>query len=211
MLRQWEFPRASRYTCNAFCALAIVLAVVGCAGEEAGEKQRRRIVLVPIGPVPADVLEHLQRELPAIVQRDVIVAPAIALPEGALDRSRHRVLGNVLLEELERRGYAGNDRVVGVIDADCFAPGLNFIFGQARKPGRFAVIALPRLRASVRGRAGDPALLRGRALKVATHELGHTFGFGHCLDPHCVMYFSNSVGDTDRTGTRFCRQERLPR
>ena len=38
----------------------------------------------------------------------------------------------------------------------------------------------------------------------AIHELGHTYGLGHCADPRCVMWFSNTLSETDRKGTEFC-------
>jgi hypothetical protein len=38
-------------------------------------------------------------------------------------------------------------------------------------------------------------------LKEAMHELGHTFGLGHCADPACVMWFSNNPrGDRPQRG-----------
>jgi len=36
------------------------------------------------------------------------------------------------------------------------------------------------------------------------HELGHTYGLGHCPDTHCVMHFSNSLRDTDIKSATFC-------
>ena len=93
---------------------------------------------------------------------------------------------------------------MGILDADAYAPGLNFIFGQARKPGRFALVALPRLRQSLHGPDAE-APFRTRVLKESVHELGPTFGFEHCADPKCVMHFSNSVGDTDGKDATFCR------
>lgn len=39
----------------------------------------------------------------------------------------------------------------------------------------------------------------------AIHELGHAYGLGHCGDPHCVMWFSNTVAESDRKGMRLCR------
>lgn len=160
------------------------------------------IVLVPIGTVPAEVMAQLQRELPAIMKRDITIAEAIPLPERAFDPSRSQYLGHTLLEELVRRDDGRGDRVVGIIDADAYAPGLNFIFGQANLPGRFAVVALPRLRK-------DPARFHDRLLKETVHELGHTFGFKHCPNRRCVMAFSNSLGDTDYKEAMFCKRERL--
>ena len=43
-----------------------------------------------------------------------------------------------------------------------------------------------------------------RAVKEAVHELGHTYGLGHCRDPRCIMYFSNTLHDTDLKGPGFC-------
>ncbi|HVR39858.1 MAG TPA: archaemetzincin family Zn-dependent metalloprotease [Thermoanaerobaculia bacterium] len=177
--------------------------VLGCGGES---QPPGKIVLVPIGDVPADLLAHLQHELPAIVKRDVTIGAAIARPEAALDVSRQQYRGDALLEELKRHDVAGADRVIGIIDADAYAPGLNFIFGQAMKPGRFGVVALPRLRESFRGRPENAALFRDRVLKETAHELGHTFGFAHCDDRKCVMHFSNSLGDTDFKGNRYCER-----
>jgi len=31
--------------------------------------------------------------------------------------------------------------------------------------------------------------------QVLIGELGHTFGLGHCENPRCVMFFSNSLMD----------------
>ena len=36
------------------------------------------------------------------------------------------------------------------------------------------------------------------------HELGHTFGLGHCAEPSCVMWFSNTLRETDRKGAAYC-------
>jgi archaemetzincin len=50
-------------------------------------------------------------------------------------------------------------------------------------------------------------------MKEAVHELGHTYGLSHCRDIHCVMCFSNTLGDTDRKGVRFCAacEPKLPK
>ena len=43
----------------------------------------------------------------------------------------------------------------------------------------------------------------GRLHGEAMHELGHTFGLGHYADPGCVMWFSNTLGETDRKGAAY--------
>jgi len=78
--------------------------------------------------------------------------------------------------------------------------------GLKRAFGRACVLAvpLPRLRQGFYGRPEDAALFHQRVVKEAVHELGHTYGLGHCPDAACVMHFSNSLPDTDRKGDRFC-------
>jgi archaemetzincin len=60
------------------------------------------------------------------------------------------------------------------------------------------------LRDEFYGLPPNPAALKSRLVKEAVHELGHTFGLVHCPNACCVMYFSNSLGDTDRKGPGFC-------
>jgi archaemetzincin len=69
-------------------------------------------------------------------------------------------------------------------------------------PGQWAIISLHRLRTG--GDAGHDEVLYARALKEAVHEVGHTFGLGHCHDSACVMHFSNTLADTDRKGAHPC-------
>lgn len=154
-------------------------------------------MLVPIGPLPVGLLEHLQRELPPLVNADITIAPEIPRPSNALDPARQQYLGDSLLEELKQQNLDA-DRVVGIIDADTYARGLNFIFGQSMKPGRFAVISVARFHGP---------RFQERALKVTTHEIGHSFGFAHCAESQCVMRFANSLRELDSQGGMFCKRD----
>jgi archaemetzincin len=138
---------------------------------------RGPIALVPIGPVSPDVLAYLQRELPPLVHRDVVIAAEIPRLRMTFDGARRQYRGDALLDQLARFDVPA------------------------------AVLALPRLRDSFRGHAENVDRFHERALKEATHELGHTFGFTHCENPTCVMHFSNAIGDTDRKSAHFCRNE----
>jgi archaemetzincin len=128
----------------------------------------------------------------------------LAIPATAYDARRGQYPGEQILATLTEVEALQAERILGVIDADCYAPALNFIFGRASKHGREAFIALPRLRASFYGLAENEALLRERMLKEAMHELGHTYGLEHCPDRRCVTHFSNSLHSTDVKGHRFC-------
>jgi archaemetzincin len=166
------------------------------------------IAIVPIGPVSHELLTWLQDQLSAHLDRPVTIAQEIPLPRDGYSERRQQFHGQALLRTLRARSYPSAERVLGLIDADCYARGLNFIFGQAALNGRQAFVALPRLRPSFYGLPEQPDLpsWQDRVLKECIHELGHTWGLDHCPDPHCVMRFSNSLPDTDAKGVTFCRQ-----
>jgi archaemetzincin len=154
------------------------------------------VAILPFRDAGPTVLQRLARDLgPLGVHAELL--PATDLPPGAYNRSRGQYRAEALL------GLAahapGAQRVLGVTDADLYSEGLNFVFGIAESPGRAAVISTARLRA-----ADNEALFRARVLKEAMHELGHTLGLGHCDDHRCAMYFSNTLADTDRKGSRLC-------
>lgn len=165
-----------------------------------------RITLVPIGPVPSGLLDWLEHRLPDSIEQEVTIGEEISRPENAYVPGRRQYKGEALLADLQHHAYPGASQVVGLIDADCYAPGLNFIFGQASIDRRDAIVALPRLRESFYGHPDDLSLFRERVSKEIVHELGHTWGLSHCPDPQCVMHFSNSLRETDRKEIHFCPQ-----
>lgn len=169
----------------------------------------QQVLLVPIGEVEAALLAWLTVELEAALGCPVAIGEPVPIPREGYDFRRRQYRGDAMLEAL--RAVPGPaERVLGLADVDCYAPGLNFIFGQATLHGREAFVALPRLRQSFYGLPDDPSLFRQRLLKEAVHELGHTWGLGHCPDPHCVMHFSNTLRDTDAKGATFCPRCRKP-
>ena len=152
------------------------------------------ISLLPVGNPDRRALDDLARDLGSM-GFDVALAGQRALPQGAFDERRGQYHAEALL------GLAPSvraERVLAVTDVDLYAGDLNFVFGIAQ-PGGACVISLFRL-----GLDADEKLFRGRALKEAMHELGHTFGLDHCADPRCVMWFSNALEETDRKGAAYC-------
>jgi archaemetzincin len=154
-----------------------------------------RITLLPVGNPDRRALNDLARDL-GVTGFDVELAGRRALPQGAFDARRGQVHADALL------GLALSVRaehVLAVTDVDLYAGNLNFVFGIAQPSGVACVISLFRLCLDA-----DEERFRGRALKEAMHELGHTFGLAHCADPRCVMWFSNTLEETDRKGVAYC-------
>jgi archaemetzincin len=167
-----------------------------------GATERRVIAVAPVGDAPRDAVSLLLPTLRETFGAEVVIAPAVPLPSTAYDRRRRQHLSTALLDALARARRPGWDRLLGVADVDLFVPELNFVFGEGDPNRGVAVFSLQRLRAE--GEASGPELLARRAATEAIHELGHSFGLGHCQDARCVMWFSNSLAETDRKGTRFC-------
>jgi len=85
------------------------------------------------------------------------------------------------------------DYGLGITNQDLYVPNLNFVFGVAF--GKNCIISSARLK-------GD--LFLKRVTKEAVHEIGHCFGLSHCNNRKCVMYFSNSLYDSDVKEEKLC-------
>ena len=95
-------------------------------------------------------------------------------------------------------GYSSPSRFcVGLTGMDLYAPSLNFVFGLALRDEGLAVVSWHRLQ-----NEGD--VFVARLAKEVIHEVGHLEGLDHCSNESCVMWFSNTLSETDRKGLDFC-------
>lgn len=161
------------------------------------------ILLLPIGNISDDTIEFLKDALKRVFRRDIIVGSTLPIPDYAFNKERNQYLSTAILTEtIEQREFKGYEKILGIFDYDLYVPDLNFVFGEAGR--RVAVISLTRLRQEFYNLPENKSLFDKRALTEAVHELGHTYGLGHCRNPNCVMFFSNSLMDTDIKGPDFC-------
>ena len=161
------------------------------------------ILLIPVGEVDRKVIEVLQNELSKVFNKQVMIGKGMPQPDYAFNKKRNQYLSTAILNAImEQKEYASYGKILGMVDHDLYVPDLNFVFGEAGR--RAAVISLTRLRQEFYNLPQDQDLFHKRVLTEAVHELGHTYGLGHCKNPRCVMFFSNSLVDTDRKGPEFC-------
>ena len=169
--------------------------------------RRLRIAIVCVGHVEGRILESIRFSLSEVFPdtNAFVIGSIMPLPDDDFDPRRRQYHSSRILSRITARYQpAHSDRVLGVTEADLYVPSLNFVFGEAGRDGS-AIISLFRLRPEFYGETRDVGLFLERASKEAVHELGHMLGLDHCPDPGCVMFFSNSIIDTDRKNRTFCK------
>ncbi len=163
-----------------------------------------QIILKPLGDVADEVVDELKDSIKLVFNCPVEIKPGLKQLEDAYDSQREQYLASKLIGSLVALGKGRNERVVGITEVDLYAPGLNFVFGEADIIHKVAIISLCRLRQEYYGLPPDKKLFIQRATKEIVHEIGHTFDLEHCPDQKCVMHFSNCLADTDWKEASFC-------
>jgi len=169
-----------------------------------------KIGILRVGQVDSHVMDRIQENLNMIFPKTTcaLISETMPIPSEAFNNARQQYRSDIILSRVH--SYAEKDkaldRVLGTVNVDIFVPELNFVFGEAECPGKAALISLWRLRPEFYGKAPNKELFLERITKEAVHELGHSLGLRHCSNPFCVMYFSNSIFETDRKQSLFCNK-----
>jgi len=161
-----------------------------------------KITLKPLGKIADEIMDELKGRVGGIFHCPVEIKADFSDLARAYNPQRKQYFSSKLLASL--RKSERDERIVGIADVDLYVPRLNFVFGEADILSGRAIVSLYRLRQEYYGLAPDEALFMERATKEIVHELGHTFGLGHCSNNKCVMHFSNSLADTDLKEAHFC-------
>ena len=125
--------------------------------------------------------------------------------QSSFDKHRNQWYSPKLLDWFFEKFRPNEDTIIlFILDVDAYSNGLNFIPGEAFHKGGLGVNYLSRIKQEFYGLKPDNELFYERMVKEAVHELGHVFGFLHCRNPRCIVYFSNTLNDTDNKERSFC-------
>jgi archaemetzincin len=159
--------------------------------------------VVRLGTVGEAVLNIVAANIQEILHVPVDILPARQPPEFAYSDRRKQYHAALNLKKLaeSRRPHP---RILALVSVDLFIPVLTHVFGEAQMGGRAAVVSLHRLRQKEEGSRVSLDTFYERAVKVAIHEVAHTFDLVHCSKAECIMRFSSGLLDLDALPLFFC-------
>ena len=125
----------------------------------------RSLDLLPIGELPAGMLQHLASALAHVFHVPCEALPYSLNPQFALHAERQQYHSSQVLSRMHGHLRPSTWRVLGVTAVDLYIPILTFVFGEAQMGGPCALV----------------------------HEIGHTLDLSHCSDYQCAMAPSHAV------------------
>ena len=162
------------------------------------------IVLVPVGRVDEGILEGIQPILEEAFRRPTQLHGALPVPKYAYNPTRGQYHSAAILKRVETLRSKEWDSAIGLVDVDLFVPEVPFIFGEADRSTRAAIISLTRLRADSGTSEARHELMMRRLICESIHQIGLIRGLAQCPNNRCVMFYSATIQDTDKKGQSFC-------
>jgi len=197
---------------NWFLAAAVMLAFVFAMGGVAVAQQQPSRQAASAQPgkfcflIFAGADEEIVRQLAPAIESEFGFAVEILekrpkMPASAYDKKRKQYSAARVLEEAMSHRPAECLRLLAFVPGDLFLGRQPFTFGLADTDWRGAVVSFARIG------SGERQRFFLRAFKLSMHELGHTFGLGHCALPHteCIMPPPRGISELDAAPNFFCR------
>lgn len=168
------------------------------------QQKKALIVVAPIGKVAEDLIKIVGDSIQGLTKLPVDTLDPIPLPDSAYMSHREQYNVMKLLKMLANDHLGDHLKAIGVTAADITNPILTHVFGEAYMGGPAAVISYARLRIGPGNGPASRDTLLERVVKVAVHELGHTFNIPHCHTDRCVMKGSYNIRELDNKLNYLC-------
>lgn len=162
------------------------------------------IAVLPLGRIREDILRVVADSLQGILRLPVDLRASIPIPEDSFMESRNQYNAMALIKYLDRELSDNSLKILGITANDICNPILTYVFGEAYMGGRSAVMSSARLRVGLMGEPVSREHFLDRVVKVAIHEIGHTFNLRHCHTDRCVMRASNTLHELDEKLNYLC-------
>lgn len=162
------------------------------------------IVVVPIGSIDESSVKAVIPTVSSAFNRQIVISKPLPVPKYAFNPTRDQYHSAAILKRVESLRQDSWDSAIGIADVDLFVPEVPFVFGEADRSTRSAVISMTRLRPEIGSADSRLELLTKRLLSEVIHQMGLIRGLAHCPNNRCVMFLSSAVQDTDKKGIQFC-------
>ena len=171
---------------------------------EPGATRQGFIAVVPLGKVGIDILRVIGDSLQGILRLPVDLLDTEQLPPDAFMESRNQHNAMTIIKHLSNHYSRHTMKVLGVTNRDICNPILTYVFGEAYMGGSAAVLSCYRLYKGTESEFVSREILLDRIVKVALHEIGHTFNLPHCHTGRCVMRASHNLAELDQKLNYLC-------
>lgn len=160
------------------------------------------LIVSPIGRVSPVLADHVACRVETFFGLSARIQPLVESIEFAYDQDRRQYHSTPILEALAEKAPDDCAKILAITLEDLFIPILTHVYGEAQLDGDACIVSTRRLDADM---PSDPAVIYGRIVKEAIHELGHTFNLRHCREASCLMHYCRSLEDVDAKSRHFCR------
>lgn len=164
------------------------------------------LCLVEMGRFTDLAVRVVAANLQALLGIRVDIRDPLDVPLKAFQERRGQYDAGFVLKHLSESSFPQCLRVLALTTVDLCSPILTYVYGEAELGGRIAIVSNFRLRHDVDGGAAPADRYYERLVKVALHEVGHTFSLYHCDAPKCIMQFSPQIHDLDDLDIHFCER-----
>ncbi|MCA9549452.1 MAG: archaemetzincin family Zn-dependent metalloprotease [Myxococcales bacterium] len=162
------------------------------------------VMIIPVGKIEDSILERIRPHLEEVYRRPTTLHKPLPVPKYAYNPTRGQYHSAAILKRVEALYDDAWDCAIGITDVDLFVPEVPFIFGEADRSTRSAIISLTRLRPEAGPTDNRSEHLLKRLISESIHQLGLIRGLAHCPNNRCVMFYAATNQEIDKRGATMC-------